>query len=102
MRERFSFLKRWLGDAEPETMLALFTPRAAEQRSTVVRVVLAGATLAGVGACALLASGALALLLVALAGIFFLVTQVMGIELDLNPEAMMDRARQYASQAAPN
>ncbi len=102
MRERFSFLKRWLGETEPETMLAVFTPRVVEGQSTLVRVVLAGATLAGVGALAMLASAGMALLIVALAGIFFLVTQVMGVELDLDPAQFMQRAQQYAQSAGNN
>ena len=96
MRERFAFLRRWLGGADPGTVLQVFTPHLAETRGVVVRVALASATVVGVAGLMLVSAGAFALLMMALAGIYFLVTQVMGVKLDLDPAAFVERAQKYA------
>jgi hypothetical protein len=81
-------------------VIQILTPTAASGRSIGSRVALAGATVAGLVVAAGVALGALAMLFLALGAIYFLLTQVLGIKLDLDPRQFVERAQQYAAANA--
>jgi hypothetical protein len=96
----FDWVKRLLEPgAPPGHLLQVLTPQAASGRATPTRVVLAGATLGVLVWFSAMALGALSVLMVALGAIYFLLTQVLGVRLDVDPEALFARAQQYAHQA---
>ena len=66
-----SLLTRLFDDRHPASLLSLFTPRAARDRSLGVRMLLAGGTLAATGVALALATTASTLLLLAI-GVFVL------------------------------
>jgi hypothetical protein len=59
-------------------------------------VVLAGATVLGIALAGAVALASLLMMLVAVGTIYFLVTQVLGVRLDVDPRAFVERAQQYA------
>jgi hypothetical protein len=61
------------------------------------RLAVAGATVVGLVVASGLALGALVTLAMALAVIYFLLTDVLGIRLELDPRSLWNRAQQYAS-----
>jgi hypothetical protein len=82
-------------------MLQLFTPETdggGLLGRPAVRLVLAGLTLGGLAISSLVAIGALGALFAALGAIYFLVTEVLGIRLDFDPQAFVAQAREYARQ----
>jgi|SRR5438874_9005189 len=82
-----------------ENVLQLFTPQVAAERGAGTRLVLAGATVFGIGLAAAVALGSFIMMLVAVGAIYFLVTQVLGVRLDVDPRAFVERAQQYAQYA---
>jgi hypothetical protein len=68
-------------------LLALITPRAAEGRSRGVQAAMAGGTLVALGAAGAIAATAIAWLVAALAAIYFLMTKVLGLNLEVDPSA---------------
>lgn len=66
-------------------LVSLATPKAAEGQSKAVQVVLAGGTLAALGVLGGVAAMALGWLVAALAAIYFLLTQVLGLNLEVDP-----------------
>lgn len=99
MRLPFSFLRRLLGRSGNSDVLQIFTPTIVAQRSVGTRLVLAGVTVAGLGFATSIAIGAFLTLMLAMGAIYFLVTQVLGIRLDIDPQVIMQRAQQYAAAA---
>ncbi len=77
-------------------MLQIFTPTVVSERGVGTRLALAGATAFGLLGAGALALGSLVMLLVALGAIYFLLTQVLGLKLDVDPRAFVERAQQYA------
>lgn len=77
-------------------VIQLFTPRAAEQRGLGTRLALAGATVLGLVLAGGVATGSLLLLFLAVGAIYFLLTQVLGLRLDVDPRAFVQRAQEYA------
>jgi hypothetical protein len=103
MRTPVSFLRRLLSrDRPPSTLLQVLTPEAAASTGRVGRLVLAGFTLVLLGGAALTALGAFVTLMLALGAIYFLATQVLGIQLDIDPRTFVERAEQYARGAYSN
>jgi hypothetical protein len=96
------FSRRTLGRNGPDDVLTLFTPQVAANRGTGTKLALAGVTLLGVALAGAVAFGALVTLFLAVGALYFLLTQVLGLELDIDPRAFMARAQQYASQAQRN
>jgi hypothetical protein len=93
----FDFLKRMFGgEQKPDDVIQIFTPQAAAQRGTGVKLVLAGATFAGLVISGVVAFGSLLMLLLAVGAIYYLLTEVLGIKLDVDPAAFVQRAQQYA------
>jgi hypothetical protein len=77
--------------------LQVVTPPAAAQRSVGTRLALAGGTVLALAVAGSIAVGAFSVLLVAMAAIYFLVTQVLGIRIDVDPEVLMRQAREAAA-----
>ncbi len=82
-----------------ENVLQIFTPQVAAQRGAGTRLVLAGATVFGIALAGAVAIGSLVMMMVAVGAIYFLVTQVLGVRLDVDPRAFVERAQQYAQYA---
>jgi hypothetical protein len=97
MREPIGWVRRLfkLGSARQD-VIQIFTPQAAATRGTGTRLALAGVTVTGLAVAGVVALGSLVMLLVALGVIYFLITQVLGIRLDVDPQAFVERAQQYA------
>ncbi len=98
---RVSWLKRLLPflDGESQNVIQIFTPQAATRRGTATRLALAGATALGIALAGVVALGSLLLMMAAVGAIYFLVTQVLGVRLDMDPQAFVERAQQYARYA---
>jgi hypothetical protein len=93
----FAFLKRLLSrNGEQGDVLQIFTPTIAAERGTGTKLALAGVTVAGLALSGLVALSALVTLFLALGAIYFLLTQVLGIRLDVDPRAFVQRAQEYA------
>jgi hypothetical protein len=96
-------LDRLFDERRLSSLVSLLTPIQAADRSPPVRVLLAGGTLAVLSTALATAATAAALLLVAVGVIYYLLTQVLGIKLDFDPQAFMAQARRYQSApSAPN
>lgn len=89
-------------DGRGAALFHLLTPRQAEGRGKVARVLLTGATVGLLGVGAVVALQAAALLLAALGLIYFLMTQVLGIKLDVDPRVVMPRPVQKAPASVLN
>jgi hypothetical protein len=83
-----SLLTRLFDDRHPASLLSLFTPRAARDRSLGERMLLAGGTLAVTGVALALATTASTLLLLAIGVLYYLLTQVLGFSMELDPASM--------------
>ena len=92
------WLKRLFGERDKD-VIQIFTPRAAGARGTGAKIVLAGATVVGLATAGVVALGSFVLLLAALGVIYFLVTEVLGVRLDVDPRAFVERAQQYAQHS---
>ncbi len=86
------------GDAPP--LLQLFTPSGVGPDRPAIRLLVGGVTLAGLAVGALVAMSSLLTLLGALFGIYLLLTQVLGLRLDVDPRSFMEEARRYARQGS--
>jgi hypothetical protein len=100
----FAFLRRLFGagDSRESNVIQIFTPQMAAGRSTGTKLVLAGATVVGLATAGVVALGSLVTLFLAVGAIYFLLTQVLGIELDVDPRAFVERAQQYAQYSRAN
>ncbi len=97
--QAFGFLRRLLDKGSPRTdVIQIFTPEAAATRSTGTRVLLAGASVLGLAGAAVMALGSLLGLLAAVGIIYFLLTQVLGVKLDVDPRMFVERAQAYAGR----
>jgi hypothetical protein len=95
MRQPFGWFRRLLS-REHDNVIQIFTPQAAGRRSAGTRLALAGATVVGLAAAGAVALASLVALMLALGAIYFLVTQVLGVRLDVDPRVFVERAQQYA------
>lgn len=97
-----SWLKRLLPliGGRPDQVIQIFTPQAAARRGTGTRLVLAGATVLGLAIAGAVAVASLLMMMVAVGTIYFLVTQVLGVRLDVDPRAFVERAQKYAQYAS--
>lgn len=97
------FFKRVLGNGRGASLVSIFTPREAQDQGTGTRLLLAGGTMAVLGVALASAATAAALLLLAVGVIYYLLSQVLGIKLDIDPRTLMQQAQRYASaSSAPN
>jgi hypothetical protein len=93
----FDFIKRLFGGAEkPDGVIQIFTPQAASHRGKGTRLVLAGATVVGLVISAGVALSSLLVLLLAVGALYYLLTEVLGLKLDVDPRAFVQRAQEYA------
>ena len=102
MRSPFSFLRRLLGRPANSDVIQIFTPTIASERSAGTRLVLATASIFGLGIASAIAVSAFVTLMLALGAIYFLVTQVLGIRLDVDPRIIVQRAQEYAAASMRN
>jgi hypothetical protein len=103
MRTPIDWVKRLvssLGERQAP-MIQLFTPQAATHSRPATRLLVAGLTIGALGGFGLLALGALGVLVFALGALYFLLTEVLGLRLDVDPEAFIREAQRYAQQATP-
>ena len=104
MSKPLAFLKRLFsrdGD-QGDDVIQMFTPQIASERSTGTKIALAGATVLALAGAGAVAFGALLMLFVAVGAIYFLLTQVLGIRLDVDPRAFVQRAQEYAQHSRNN
>ena len=83
-----ALLTRLFDDRHPASLLSLFTPRAARDRSLGERMLLAGGTLAATGVALAMATTASTLLLLAIGVLYYLLTQVLGFSMELDPASL--------------
>jgi hypothetical protein len=109
MQERFDWVRRIFqlrGEPRPPKgggMLALLTPPRASGQPLVVRLLLAGGTLAGLGIASAIGLCAFAVLMFAVAAIYFLATQVLGLRINFDPRAFYEHVqRQTGASYGPN
>jgi hypothetical protein len=102
MRSPFSILRRLLGRPANSDVIQIFTPTAASERSAGTRLALASATIFGLGIASVIALSAFITLMLALGAIYFLVTQVLGVRLDVDPRIIVQRAQEYAAASMRN
>ena len=95
----FHRLKQLFNESPRHELVQILTPQIG-RRSRLLRFGIAAATLAGLTLFGTIAVAALLTLLCAIGVIYFLATQVLGIELDFDPETLMRRAQEYQSSAA--
>jgi hypothetical protein len=84
------------------TLLSVFTPAAAADSGPGAKLLLAGGTLAVFGLSLLLATGAALQLLLAVGIIYFLMTQILGVRFELDPQLLVPQPRRPAQASAPN
>jgi hypothetical protein len=96
------FLRRLLGSAPESSLMQILTPTMAADRSTGTKLVLAGATVFGLAIAGAVAAASMVSLLLALGAIYFLVTEVLGIRLDVDPRVVVQRAQEYAASVGAN
>jgi len=92
VRRRFDRSK-----AKPQLM-QLFTPNVVGPDRPATRLLLGGATAVGLVVAGVVALTSMAVLLGALFGIYLLLTEVLGLELDMDPRAFVAQAQKYAAQ----
>jgi hypothetical protein len=95
MRKPFDWIRNLIGGGR--SGLTLFAPAIVHDQSPVVRYAVAGGTLIGIFAAGALGMIALAALLFALAAIYFLATQVLGLKLDVDPQALYQTVQRQAA-----
>lgn len=103
----FSSLGAGIGKAftsgeRASTLLSMFTPPAAAEHGAASKVLLAGGTLTVFGLSMLLATGAALQLLLAVGVIYFLMTQVLGVRFEIDPQLVVPPARRASQASAPN
>lgn len=91
-----SFLRRWFSRERNDGVIQIFTPQAASERGAGAKLALAGVTVVGLAVGGVVALASLAWLFAAVGLIYFLLTQVLGIRLDVDPAAFVRQAQQYA------
>jgi hypothetical protein len=102
MQSPFALLRRLLGRPANSDVIQIFTPTVVSDRSPGTRLALATATIFGLGIASAIAVSAFVTLMLALGAIYFLVTQVLGIRLDVDPRIIVQRAQEYAAASMRN
>ena len=109
MRVPFDWVKRIVGQSgsagqagpsRRRDVLALLTPEAARGQARVVRVVVAGVTVTALVMAGTLAVVSLAGLMAAMAIVYFLSTQVLGLQINVDPTALYQQVKRQAATAA--
>ncbi|MEO6953966.1 MAG: hypothetical protein ABI321_19345 [Polyangia bacterium] len=98
------FVRRlFAGSASEETtrpLLQLFTPQVVGTDKPAVRFLVGGLTVIGIAVAGTLAVGSLAILFAALAALYFLATEILGLQLDVDPRAFVAEAQKYAARTS--
>lgn len=84
------------------SLLQLATPSVIGADRPLVRVVVGGLTLIGVAVAGAIALSSFTMCILALFAIYALLTQVLGLELAVDPRAFVAEAQRYAAQARAN
>ena len=95
------FVRRLFRESTPEVtrpLLQLFTPAVVGADKPAVRFFVGGLTVIGIAVAGTLAAGSFAILFAALAALYFLVTDVLGLKLDVDPRAFVAEAQKYAAR----
>lgn len=88
-------------DSKP-SVLQIFTPNVVGPDRPGARLLVGGVTVIGLAVAGAVALSSLFALLGALIGIYLLLTQVLGLELDVDPRSFMEQAQRYAAAAQAN
>lgn len=100
MRQAFSWVKKIISGGR--SGLTLFSPTVVADRNPIVKLVVGGATIAGILASAIIGMAALAALLFALVAIYYLTTQVLGLKVNLDPTAFVQSVQRQAANYGAN
>src|SRR3954470_12872812 len=96
-------LRRLFSERRVSSLFSLLTPLQAADLSPPTRLLLAGGTVTVLATALATAATATALMLLAVGVIYYLLTQVLGVKLDFDPQLFMQQARRYQSApSAPN
>jgi hypothetical protein len=96
-------LNRIFNERRLGSLFSLLTPPQVAERSPAVRLLVAGGTLTVLATALATAATATALMLLAVGVIYYLLTQVLGMKLDFDPQLFVQQARRYESApSAPN
>lgn len=96
-------IENLIADGHARRIVSVFTPARAAEQPAPVRLVLAGGALAVFGLATATAATAAALMLMAVGVLYYLLTQVLGVRLELDPQAIFQQApRAHGASSAPN
>ncbi len=96
-------LKRVFTERRLRALFAMLTPSLASELSPPARLILAGGTLTVLATAVSAAATATAMMLLAVGVIYYMLTQVLGVKLEFDPQMFMQQARRYESTpSAPN
>ena len=99
MRRAFDWVMGRLR-SEPSTrsrqLLTLLSPSIAQGRGRFVQIVVAGGTVVGLVVAGAVGASALLALFLALAAIYFLTTEILGLEFTVDPDALLRSLRRQA------
>lgn len=97
------FIKRLFGRSEDRpSIVQVLTPSVVGPDRPATRLLVAGVTVVGLAIAGSIALTSLVTLVGALLALYFLLNQVLGIELDMDPKAFVAQAQRYAAQAGRN
>lgn len=95
--------QRVLSNGKLHALFSSFTPTEARDRGPLVQTVLAAGTVTVFGLALAAATSALALLLVAVGVAYYVLTQLLGIRLEIDPQVLLRQAMQAQRPvSAPN
>jgi hypothetical protein len=87
----------WKGQGDAPPLLQVFTPSVVAADRPGLRLFVGGLTLVGLAVGGAIVMASLMTLLGALFGIYLLLTQVLGLKLDVDPRSFVEEARRYAA-----
>lgn len=97
------FVRRLFGTERPTApLLQIFTPSIVGANRPATRLLVGGITVAGLAVAGAVALSSLLTLMAALFALYFLLTEVLGLSLDVDPRAFVAEAQRYAAQARNN
>src|SRR5438093_639431 len=100
MQTPFSWVKKVFGGGgKAGRVLALFSPPVVRDRNPIVRLAVAGGTVAGILVAGAIGLGALTALLAVIGVISFLSTQVLGLQVNVDPAAFYHTMQRQAAAA---
>lgn len=99
MRQSLHWVMRLLRSDERRDVLALLTPVAARRQPLVVRLAVAGVTAVGLAMAGGVALLSMAALMAAIGIMYFLATQVLGLQINVDPAALYQQMQRQAQQA---